>query len=1062
MAGKADEHQESSPGKNESVEQSSSQQTTVLSSRIQEALQNLDREWEQALIKSSVGFYKCTTELLQHYITIIEYGLHKGTGRIRRKKSKVPNVIPQEEVLNGLQEWSQQLGRMAPVQVVINAMAGRLRELPAVLYEVQSPERFELQADDLGWRSFLKRSKIAAHSAQNQTYALLSRVAPRLRPAPWKQRVPLRILVETNQVALLQRMLSEQKHQIELSRSIEETCEAYFNSFLSSLADQIKTEKPEADDTSGLEAFYEALQELMARIKRQEKAEADHIQQHVQAQLQQLYRDCARVDTIELPRRRFSDAAVKHSQKQVLQEYQNYRDLLTRDAALFLDELRLKYALFRFGKTGYEQMQGVNHRLFRLFKDENGFRGVIQSAQQSYDENARNYAIPAEARRSDARLITRITDLREVLQRLLMPLPEREVPPDEQADIDPETLRQLPAHASQMQAIQAEETLIDEFTSAVLYQGNELRERLSYHESRKVESGLPATDAAHIELREEVTAYLRGVLLRKLAPLPGRIQQECSKLQESWLEMAEMVSINLGSAIDVVEDREEEKYRIKASELADETLRRGRERLLELTDAAGKAHERIQEDFNAAASESMLFLLEMALEDTYSQLKWKSRSLKVEETALGWKSKVIMYWSRFRDTAAVLQRFSGQKYRSGSTWFQESIGMGNTGDEASIQTDAAQFLAETDYIIAQLPLIYRRLYRNEPVEHKRFLIGRSSQLASLRKAYTDWQAKYYSNFIAIGERGSGKTSILEIGIQHLDLPEDKPVIRGGIHHTIYTEAELLTHLCTLFGYDKTSSRAEFITLLRQRKDRPVVVWEGFQNLYLRHLAGFEALEAFLLIISQTGKQVFWAISCSRYAWSYLEKIFRVGEYFIQKCFTDELSAAEIREVIMSRHPISGYELEFIAGEREQSTRSFKKLLNDAQARQEYLAKRYFTELYQVSEGNISIALLYWLRSVQIEDDITIKIAPLANSLKQIGDGLSEDAIFVLAFILLHDDLTPLQLALALHISEEESQLLLSRLSAKSLLSANEEGRYYLNHLLYRHITRILKTKNILH
>lgn len=1040
------------------------EQRARVPARISEELNPLAERWQAALVESNAAFYESLQELIQRYCTLIEYGLHKSTGRIRRKKTRVPSDIPPDVMLAGLRDWKQRLDAQSPLETFTDAMAPHIGPLPPVLHEVQAAERFVLQEDDTGVLRLSKSLKIAAYKSQKQVYTAARGVLPQLRAPQWKQRIPLRALVEAHQTALLRRCLAEKKHHVALSEALSEACASYIDRFIASVAAGLRQQETEAGELSAAEAFHDALQQLASRTERYRKAEAERMVGYVQLQLRQLYRQCARADTIELPRRHFSQAAIQRNRAQVRQEYQRYKSAMSRDAALFLDELKLKQGLYDLGRIWYAQMQGVHTRLHRLFKSDEGFSGIIGQARESYQKICEKYAIPATARRSDGRLILRITNLREILQRLLMPESGREIPPDEQADISAEELHALPAYAPQIQALQPEETLIEELSSAVLFQGNELPARLSYHESRKADSehGRPETEAAHIELREEVTAYLRGVLLRKLSGLPGQIRQECSKLQESWLEMSEMISINLSSAIDVVEDREEDKYRIKASELAEETLRRGGERLQELGTAAGSAHQKLRQQFDAAAGESLQFLLDVALEGNYAQLKWKSRSLKVEETALGWKSKAVMYWSRFRDTAAVLQRFSGQKYRSSAGWIQQSVGMAKTGDEASIQTDAAQFLAETDRIVARLPLIYRRLYRNEPVEHKRFLVGRSAQLASLRKAWADWQARYYSNFIAIGERGSGKTSILDIGLQQLGLPEEQPVIRGSLRHTIYTETELLMHLCQLFGYEPQTDKAAFIERLRQRKDQPVVVWEGFQNLYLRHLGGFEALEAFLLIISQTGRQVFWALSCSRYAWSYLDKIFRVGEYFIYKCTTDELTEAEIRDVIMSRHPISGYELEFVAGDREQSSRSYKKLLNDYQARQDYLDKRYFAELYKVAEGNVSIALLYWLRSVLIEDDTTIKITPLSETLRQIGDNLSEDAIFVLAFILLHDDLTPPQLALAFHISEQESQLLLSRLAAKSLLSAGEDGRYYLNHLLYRHITRILKTKNIIH
>lgn len=1026
-----------------------------VSPRIQQQLAGLDDEIRQALGELQKGYYEHTEAFIKRCLNGIEYGVNKHTGRFRRKKAKELCVISPEELLEGLEEWVNRLADLQPYAGCFRQMQEIEARMPALLIEEQAPERFQLQESDRGVGSFRKITKVKLYNTRKAAYQLLGKLGLKLSPRPWKQQVPLRAMLQLNEAGLLEGMLSEQVLNNRTTDRIMQICAAYF----SSLIDAGIASQPE--EAPGLTAFHEALQAESGRLDQLREAGNQRAEALLERQMQQLYRQCRLVDTVELSRKAFTPALVDSRRKQVAGKYRSYNETNIRDARLSLEELRLRYELFAFGQSSLMHARQMHESLKLLFTGDQGYGQLIEEAGRIYDELQQTYGISSDARRSDARLISQISTIQKAMQQLLMP----EVPassPDAKAKDQAEP---PPAVGRRWVAIRPNETLTDDFSSALLFRCNELREKLSYHQQRSIDeqTGMPVLKEERIELREEVTAYVRGVILRKMSPLPGQIAQECQTLRDDWQELAEMVSINLSSAIDLVEDKDEEKHRVKASELAEESLRRGKERLQELGEEVEQAYERISGKFDEAAGKNLIFLLDIAKQARYSELKWKSRSLKVGQTALDWKSRIVMYWSRVQDFTMLFRRFSGRKYRHGAEWIQKSTGIGAPqGDASIIRTDAAQFLAETDRIIARLPLIYRRLYRNDPVEHKRFLVGRTNALGELRKAYESWKAGYHSNFIAIGERGSGKTSMLEIGVEQLELPPNIPVIRGKLGHTIFTEAELMLHLCELFSLEPDTETAAFITQLRQRKDKPVVVWEGFQNLYLRHMGGFQALSAFLLILSQTGQQVFWVISCSRYAWGYLDKVDRVGEYFLYKTYTDELGAEEIKNVIMSRHPISGYDLEFIAGDREQSSRSYKKLLNDYAGQQELLANRYFNELYQVSEGNISIALLYWLRSVQVEGETTIKIMPLADMVKQIGDGLSDEAIFTLAFILMHDDLTPAQHALALHMTEEESKLLLSRLTAKSLLTVADDGRYRLNHLLYRNITRILKNKNILH
>jgi hypothetical protein len=66
---------------------------------------------------------------------------------------------------------------------------------------------------------------------------------------------------------------------------------------------------------------------------------------------------------------------------------------------------------------------------------------------------------------------------------------------------------------------------------------------------------------------------------------------------------------------------------------------------------------------------------------------------------------------------------------------------------------------------AELPALYRHLFRPDPVEEARFLVGRGTELAALADARARWEAGHSAAVIVTGERGSGKTSLVNCALQ---------------------------------------------------------------------------------------------------------------------------------------------------------------------------------------------------------------------------------------------------------------------------------------------------------
>ncbi|MBK6799434.1 MAG: ATP-binding protein [Acidobacteria bacterium] len=65
----------------------------------------------------------------------------------------------------------------------------------------------------------------------------------------------------------------------------------------------------------------------------------------------------------------------------------------------------------------------------------------------------------------------------------------------------------------------------------------------------------------------------------------------------------------------------------------------------------------------------------------------------------------------------------------------------------------------------ELPAIYRRLFRFEAVEDPRFLVGRRHEMEAIAEARTMWESGRPVAVLIIGERGSGKTSLINCAMK---------------------------------------------------------------------------------------------------------------------------------------------------------------------------------------------------------------------------------------------------------------------------------------------------------
>ena len=369
----------------------------------------------------------------------------------------------------------------------------------------------------------------------------------------------------------------------------------------------------------------------------------------------------------------------------------------------------------------------------------------------------------------------------------------------------------------------------------------------------------------------------------------------------------------------------------------------------------------------------------------------------------------------------------------------------------------ADYLSRVSESMDQLPYVYQRLFSNDQLTDVRIYIGREKEITKLEKAISYWLNNQISSVMLIGEKGSGTSSLINIAFKNLN-PTPK-IFREEFSGTIYKESDLLNYLKKLLKLDSVQTTDQLIETLNNSSERIVAVIENIEDFFLRIVDGFEALNKLMEIITSTNSKVLWITTCNTYSWDYLRKVININDYFVFNIKLADLSYKIVEEIILSRHNISGYYLEFMPTEEISKQKSYNKL-NDFE-KQEYLKKEYFENLTKQTSNNIAVALFLWLRSITASTEEKIQVSSEMELDFSFLKSLPDKKLFSLMAILLHDGLSYEEHSKIFNISIKSSQLLFASLSDDGIIF-KRGNNYKVNFQLYKPIISLLKDKNILH
>lgn len=303
-----------------------------------------------------------------------------------------------------------------------------------------------------------------------------------------------------------------------------------------------------------------------------------------------------------------------------------------------------------------------------------------------------------------------------------------------------------------------------------------------------------------------------------------------------------------------------------------------------------------------------------------------------------------------------------------------------------------------------------------------------------------------------GERGIGKTSWMNELVRRVEGVEASLV---EVPNGPWTEEQACVWFSKVVGVTTSRSIDDLVEHVEEKEVRRVIQLDLCQNLMLRAVGGTAGFETLVELTARTHDQLVWVCSFSQYAWLYLKSVQQTQNLFRYEVSLPAWPEEAIANLIRNRMEHYGYEMSFkdlLVGHLEGTA------LDNAivQTSEEYLRL-----LWDYADGNPRIAIHFWLHSLIPAGEKLVRVrlfeAPPLDEL----ENLHEQSRFMLAAVILHENLTIKEASLVLRYSAQDCAALFAFLEAHGFIESDEHQRFRVTPRWYRAVTRHLSRKRLL-
>jgi len=906
-----------------------------------------------------------------------------------------------------------------------------LQGLEENIKEEQSKERFIVQTDDPAWLAFRKRIKNSFFNI-SRIPSHLSRFFSKEKPSikRWNHHIPFRAMNRhffinqfiSQSLPIFEELQGMRCKALNVKWEIDKEINQVFGNF-------IQTDQEMEQLIDQIEEISQ--KERISKLSKQFDSKLEEWENCGTATLKNLHHnyliELEKVNTIELTATKFSASKLEEAEKAYRQQFQKINNGWRNTLFAQIDDFQTDIELY--------QIKFVSLIQYALLQ--NGFKSrlnkTIENHFQKIEDELNRTIQLVDGQKNESQLVAQLKKERKRLSRVF----------DNQ--IIPGTIEYI--------YNQNFPNLLERLEVRIEEQIEKMKSQRLIYAKDTYESPINKSELNHFNPKKLVKVDLFNQFSQELKSFKTSIVRQLETTEISLKDLGGIADYNLDTAIN---SNEEEGSEENLAQNTKDGIERTKSKLKSIEEQLWKMEDILNGSLKETVYELNQRLVKLTKNENITQLRIQLAKAEAYQKTNNYGQKII---EKVKNTLPKLIRFGQMKYQKFSQLAKKyATKIGLIEVENEISAELSDFLLQTELAIQKLPYVYRRLYRIKPTEEDVFFEGRTEELAHLKSAYQNWCENNFSSTVIIGEKGSGASSLVNFFLKDISI-QDKEVRREKLNESKCTPEDFIQFFQQLLENDKLGGFNEIAEYLNSGKIK-VIILEDLQHFYMKKIHGFEAMNMLFELISATERKVFWLVEFTTYAWDFLSKTISINRYFKSVVQLKKMTEEQIVNIIMKRHRVSGYDIVFDSSHFSLAEQNKAAKLNP-EKREAYLKEQYFKALNDFAESNISLALLYWLRSTVRVEENTIVIGQIKNLNFNFIDSLPRDSVFSLHALLLHDSLSISEHALIFNLNKHQSSLSLMVLEDKGILQSTD-GRYQINRLLYRQVVNVLQKKNILH
>lgn len=544
------------------------------------------------------------------------------------------------------------------------------------------------------------------------------------------------------------------------------------------------------------------------------------------------------------------------------------------------------------------------------------------------------------------------------------------------------------------------------------------------------EWSLPTTtEMAEIPFRDVVSHQIESSVTRDLVELSRTLEERAGAILGMIREIERVVAFNVELAcaeLDVLGEDEPlpEEVRELNREMVLGAVGRSHARLRKLTQDAASWPEQAQEDIRHAVLSELAGLRDRVFEGRLSDLRALLRDTEVRarlvRRADQWRGLLPQLGARGMER--VVSMLGAERMEAA----RAALGL----PEPAERPDREVFSAPRSQIA--LPTVYRRLFSDQALEAGDLLTGREADIAAVREALE--QTGTHRVAAVVGPDDVGVAAVANAALRGLEGTNIRRIVRTA-----------------------PASEEEVAAWFEEAEPDQVTVIFGLRWLFEMRPGGFAPLRRFVDgIVADRGRSR-WLIAADRCVWAYASRAAAMEDAIPSVISLRPLEAEELATAILSRHSMSGYDIEFRGKEDlgwkiEHFFARDRKTENPGQI-------AWFRTLHATSSGIMHDALRLWMASVEEVDDEAgiLRMGRVPSPPMTRLAGLPEEILLTLLQCLRQGWLTDELLAGQLRVERGFATARLSAMAHQGLL-VEVDGRYRIATHLRSPIERVLRDR----